>query len=790
MRAHSKVLSIGLATVALTAGLFFAPPASAVKNFREIPSTVWGHTYAGNSSVNTTASRSDVAKVEGSTVFKVTYTNFPAWAKRDVQTAIDVWAANFPSVVPISVDASWVRQTGGILGSARPGNFFASFVGAPDQNLWYPSALANAVAGEDLDPENPEIVIQANSLANWNQRNDGKPTTSEYDLISVFIHEIGHGLGFLSTDSYDNFFKFGILDQPTIFNAYLQTGDGHRVSDIPSPSLELGKALTSTLEWSGPLGIAQNNGIKPRMYAPARYEPGSSVSHLDEATFSTAGPDAVMTPNLDAGEVFHQPGPLLLAMLADLRNKPPVGVVTNVPLPPQNTFALIGDRSAIVTFDPPSNVRLAQVLDYTVTNNKTGISVISTTSPVVVSGLKNGTSYDFSVTARNAVGQSKAASSNSVTPISSWVPSYLDKGADGKHLATTTFRNQPAVVYTDSKSGDVKLALWTGKKWERLLIDGRGGTSGRTSDDVSGPVSVCVSGAGASQNLQIFYTNLTTKDLHYATYDSKKFSFAIVDGNGPTVQSYEQSARVRTASDVSISNACAATAAGVQVFYRDESQGVLLGAHKAPGAKWSYELIDGDKKSDGRTTGDVAKKLRAVAVGAKVSIIYTSIISINSQKVATNGEVRLASRIGISPLWNYQTLDAATQTIAVTGYDVALSKGANGVTASWMTSDRLTFQHPNQIRWVNIETPTIVNSMTSETFGSPSSPTNIDIDSLLFGCAERLCSVTLDSDVSKQSMKLASNSPMTADSDVAWITIKKIRYALASVDGKLTLLKP
>jgi hypothetical protein len=64
----------------------------------------------------------------------------------------------------------------------------------------------------------------------------------------------------------------------------------------------------------------------------------------------------------------------------------------------------------------------------------------------------------------------------------------------------------------------------------------------------------------------------------------------------------EDPVRVRTGSDVGISNACVATAGGIQVFYRDESQGILLGATKAKGAsKWSYELVDGDRKTEGRT---------------------------------------------------------------------------------------------------------------------------------------------------------------------------------------------
>ena len=791
---RNKTIRASLTILGLTAGLFFAPPASALKTFREIASTAWGYTYAGGvsdvTSKTVAASRPDSAKLQGSSVFNVKYTNFPLWAKRDVQTAIDVWAANFSSDTPISVEASWTRSSGGILGSARPGNFFSAFEGAPDSSLWYASALANALAGKDLDPDNPEIVIQANSAANWDQRNDGTPTTSEYDLESVFIHEIAHGLGFLSTDQYDSYFRWGILEQPTIFDAYLQTGDGHRVSDIESPSLELGKALTSTLVWSGPLGIQENGGVKPRLYTPSQYESGSSVSHLDEATFSSTGQNSVMTPSLDAGEIFHDPGPLLVAMLNDLRNKPPVGVVTDVPQPPRNALALVGDRSAIVTFDAPGNVRIAQVIDYTVTNNLTKESFQSLTSPVVITGLKNGTSYDFSVTSRNLLGSSPAISTNSVIPVAAWKALNLDAGADGNHIATTNFNGQPAIVYTDSKSGDVKLALWTGKKWERLIVDGRGGSSGRTSDDVSGPVSVCVSGSGKKQTLHLFYTDLTKKDLRYAFYNLKKFAYSTVDGDGPTVQAYDQVSRVRTASDVSISNACASTAAGIQVFYRDESQGVLLGAHKVPRGKWAYELIDGDRKTDARTTGDVAMKIRAVAVGSKVTILYTSVLSMTAHKLVTSGEMRLATRDGITPRWKYQTIDSPTQTMAVTGYEIALDKTSNGIIASWLSATRLSLQKPSQIRWANVDAPALINSMPTASFGTLGGPLSYDGKSLLFGCEQRICSISLDSDITKRTLNLVSNSRSDQDNESYWLTINKVRYVVASVDGKLTLLKP
>ena len=107
---------------------------------------------------------------------------------------------------------------------------FSSFAGAPDPSLWYTSALANALAGKDLDRANPEIIIQVNSNGAWNSRGDGTPVANEYDLASVFLHEIAHGLGFLSNDAYDANFGIASLDQPTPFDAYAQTQDGRRLA--------------------------------------------------------------------------------------------------------------------------------------------------------------------------------------------------------------------------------------------------------------------------------------------------------------------------------------------------------------------------------------------------------------------------------------------------------------------------------------------------------------------------------------------------------------------------------
>ncbi len=783
----------GIALTAFTLLISLASPiqSQALSTFRVAPSTVWGHVYAGPATAVTQSRNPKVAYLEQKSKFVVNYKNFPEWAKKDFQAAVDVWGANFSSKVSITIDATWSRaSSSGILGSARPGSYYAGFDGAPDASLWYPSALANALAGKDLDPSNPEMVIQVNSSASWNTRNDGAPRLTEYDLESVFLHEMGHGLGFLSTDSYDNFFGYGSIEQPTPFDAYAQLPDGRRLSDLPTPSIELGKALTSTLVWSGALGIAANGGVKPLLYTPAKYEEGSSVSHLDEATYSKSDLNRIMTPNLDAGEIFREPGPLLLAMMEDMRRKPPLGLAVGIPQGVRNASALISDSAAIVTFDPPANARTSQVSLYTVRNLKTDEVISSSTSPITFTGLKNGTSYSFSVVASNSNGSSEAVITTPITPQKSWQRFVIDDEADAKNLTTVIFNKKPTVLYSDSISGRLKIATWEGKKWKKLTVDGAGGTSPRTKTPISKPISTCVNGSGTTQTLHIFYSENVEKDLHYATYDGKKFTYEIVDGNGTSVNDYRESLRFRTASDVSVSSACVATAAGVQVFYRDESQGILLGASRLKNAtKWTYELVDGDKKTEGRTTGDVGFHLRATFNGRKTYVIYDSVLSINQRKQPTSGEVRVASRDTFSNTpWTYFNLDTSGPVAPMTGYDVSIAKNVNGVFATWLIAAPATMPNPSKIRWSYIQNPPTQNVATTDNYGAPTAFLNTDGTATAFNCAHRLC-------VLDHSRKSPTISLVTAEENLngiasGWILVDRVRYLVAGYNGQLSMFRP
>src|ERR1044071_7841132 len=83
------------------------------------------------------------------------------------QFAANIWGATLNSGVPITIRANWASlsctSTTAVLGQANSFATKRNFPNAPFTNTLYTDALANALAGTDLDPNNPEITAQFNS---------------------------------------------------------------------------------------------------------------------------------------------------------------------------------------------------------------------------------------------------------------------------------------------------------------------------------------------------------------------------------------------------------------------------------------------------------------------------------------------------------------------------------------------------------------------------------------------------------------------------------------------------
>lgn len=249
----------------------------------------------------------------------------PVQAQDAILKAMDIWAVLLSSEVPIRVDVNWLSLEGNTLASAGPRELFRGLrPGVPD--TWYPVALAEALVGEELnDPSQPDIVITANSNVNWYFGLDGNTPGNQFDLVTVILHELGHGLGFFSSSDREednNLGLFGFGGFPMIFDRFLTDGNSQSLLDTliyPNRSVTLLSALTSNeVFFTAPNAALANNGSDPPLFAPREYDQGSSISHLDERSYPPGTPNTLMTPALGRAEAIHDPGPVTLAIFDDM----------------------------------------------------------------------------------------------------------------------------------------------------------------------------------------------------------------------------------------------------------------------------------------------------------------------------------------------------------------------------------------------------------------------------------------------------------------------------------------
>jgi len=252
-------------------------------------------------------------------VISVTYNNFPSNAQNAFQYAVDIWASLLTSNVPIIINANYSNLNGSVLGFASANDFEQNFTGALLPNTFYPSALANKLAGTDLNPGSSDISCTFNSNTNWYFGTDGNPGSGQWDFVSVVLHELGHGLGSLGGSSVNGsgVGTFGFSGTPVIWDQFTETTAAEDLSTLSGSAL--GDALTSNgVYWDGTNGQEGLNGTRPRIYAPGTWNSGSSYSHLNESTYGAGNANSLMTPFIGSAEAIHDPGPAMIGMFQDM----------------------------------------------------------------------------------------------------------------------------------------------------------------------------------------------------------------------------------------------------------------------------------------------------------------------------------------------------------------------------------------------------------------------------------------------------------------------------------------
>lgn len=256
----------------------------------------------------------------------VYYTGFTAESMAAFEYAVSILESLLPEDTRTTILAYWQEiETTGVLGNSSVTAIAGGWsINAFRPFAFYPVALAEKIAGTSLNSDlQGDVIITLNSKTNWYLGTDGKvPASSgKYDLVTVILHEMCHGLGFFdSMDTDNNTGWYGFNSVPAVYDTFIENINEEFLTDTlkfrnNTPALRQ-EMTGQKLYFQGPVIKALTGESRIKVFAPATWDDGSSISHLDET--ATPEPFTLMTPYIDREEVIHDPGLYTAAILGEL----------------------------------------------------------------------------------------------------------------------------------------------------------------------------------------------------------------------------------------------------------------------------------------------------------------------------------------------------------------------------------------------------------------------------------------------------------------------------------------
>lgn len=219
--------------------------------------------------------------------------------------------------------------------------------------------------------------------------------------------------------------------------------------------------------------------------------------------------------------------------------------------------------------------------------------------------------------------------------------------------ATNDYRASKVVYYGgnrhlfdyDATNRNLRWCAPSGSSCTWQVLDGAGGNSGRTTDNVgSGGVSSAIFGGSLhifyQQDQCIYEFGCSDMNLREAIYDGSNWTFATIDGDG--------GANGRTTNFVGESSSATVWGSWLWVSYYDATSGDLrLGWNSGSG--WAFQTHDGAGGGGGKIAAEVGQYNSILSTTGYIQIFYSD---------RTNGDLRHAWWSG-SGSWNYATRDGA-----------------------------------------------------------------------------------------------------------------------------------
>jgi len=362
------------------------------------------------------------------------------------------------------------------------------------------AAATHIQTGSDPAAGLPDIQGAVDFGYPWQSNHLLMPSAGQFDLFSVLLHEITHGLGFLSLISPTGISEISISNPGSysILDAYMEKDDGGAVevgatTDLYTPAANyvgttadlVSGRVVATLPTASAI-----RGANIVLFAPNPFQYGSSLSHWDTATY----PDAVMSHAIAPGLVQRTYLPFEEGALFDMGYTGVSGSspIINFTLVDQSVVETDGTVLISVNLSPASVTGSVSVNystsdgtatageDYTATNGtltwalgESGVKTFSV--PILIDApIETSETFDIDLTAVTGDGFLGAISTSTVTILDPAnihvlsVPFYLDNASnfingvppsDGTaaFVGVKNTTNVPVnltITYTDSEGND------------------------------------------------------------------------------------------------------------------------------------------------------------------------------------------------------------------------------------------------------------------------------------------------------------------------------------------------
>ncbi len=232
--------------------------------------------------------------------------------------AATIWASIVQPAADVTIDVEFTALTPcepdlGPVGSAGPQYIdrdWTTPTPVPLPGTWYPMALAQHLRNVDYGVSAIGSSFNSNigtsgclTGLTWYYGLDGNAGVNQADLLTIVLHELAHGIGFVSLVDNATGAKAGGFDD--VFMTFLRDDS----LDKSWPAMTDGERVASAIDsddlvWTGPqvqhlLSIlsgtetSTTNGY-PQMYAPGVLEVGSSVAHWDVDITYDSGANELM----------------------------------------------------------------------------------------------------------------------------------------------------------------------------------------------------------------------------------------------------------------------------------------------------------------------------------------------------------------------------------------------------------------------------------------------------------------------------------------------------------------